>query len=215
MLKALYEQNLYPYINLDKVYKIKAHESARGIRFILKEFNDTSKLKFKHIIKIGNELYENEAVKFNEEESYVDVMFPALDTGIYQSELAIISGDKKLLSGIFEIEYTESLIGGDVSELKKKISSTDIFLKLLEAEKKVKVLLEKTESLTEIIDKNYVHDQIQSSTVWAIQHNLNKYPSVSVVDSGKNEVVGDINYIDKNNLVINFSHAFSGKAFLN
>src|SRR3712207_8684801 len=86
MLKALYEQNLYPYINLDKVYKIKAHESARGIRFILKEFNDTSKLKFKHIIKIGNELYENEAVKFNEEESYVDVMFPALDTGIYRSE---------------------------------------------------------------------------------------------------------------------------------
>lgn len=215
MLKALYEQNLYPYINLDKVYKIKAHESARGIRFILKEFNDTSKLKFKHIIKIENELYENESVKFNEEESYVDVMFPALDTGTYQSELAIISGDKKLLSGIFEIEYTESLISGDISELKKKINSTDIFLKLLEAEKKVKVLLEKTESLTEIIDKNYVHDQIQASNAWVVHHGLNKYPCVSVVDTGENIVYGEVKYTGKNDLIINFSHAFSGKAFLN
>ena len=215
MLKALYEQNLYPYINLDKIYKVKAHESARGIRFFLKEFNDIRKLKFKHVIKIENELYENEEVKFNEEESYVDIMFPALNTGVYQSELAIISGNKKLLSGIFEIEYTESLIGGDVSELKKKVNSTDIYLRLLEAEKKVKDFLEKTEHLTQIVDKNYVHEQIQSSDSWIVQHNLNKYPAVSVVDTGKNEIVGDIKHIDKNSLIINFSHAFSGMAFLN
>lgn len=214
MLKALYERNLYPYINLDKIYKVKAHESARGIRFFLKEFNDIRKLKFKHVIKIENELYENEEVKFNEEESYVDIMFPALNTGVYQSELAIISGNKKLLSGIFEIEYTESLIGGDISEL-KKVNSTDIYLRLLEAEKKVEDFLEKTEHLTKVVDKNYTHEQIQSSDSWIIHHDLNKYPCVSIVDSGDNVVYGEVKYTSKNDLVINFSHAFSGMVFLN
>ena len=44
-----------------------------------------------------------------------------------------------------------------------------------------------------------------------IKHNLNKYPSVIVIDSAGTEVKGDINYIDKNNITINFSADFTGK----
>ena len=61
----------------------------------------------------------------------------------------------------------------------------------------------------------YVHKQDASSDTWNVAHNLNKYPSVTIIDSGDNVVYGDIIYIDKNNLQIKFSAAFGGKAYLN
>lgn len=64
-------------------------------------------------------------------------------------------------------------------------------------------------------DKNFLYTQSVASDTWNIQHNLNKFPAVMVTDSSNNVVVGDINYIDINNIVITFSGAFSGKAYLN
>lgn len=64
-------------------------------------------------------------------------------------------------------------------------------------------------------DKNYIHYQNTASDTWFINHNLNKYPAVNVVDSAGNEVVGDVEYIDVNNLKITFIGAFKGKANLN
>lgn len=62
---------------------------------------------------------------------------------------------------------------------------------------------------------SYVHDQIASSNTWTITHNLNRYPSVTVVDSADNVVVGDIEYKSLNQLVLVFIGSFSGKAYLN
>lgn len=64
-------------------------------------------------------------------------------------------------------------------------------------------------------DKNYVHDQIASSKIWTINHNLNKYPSVMVVNSAGTVALGEITYTSLNQVVITFSAQFSGKAFLN
>ena len=66
-----------------------------------------------------------------------------------------------------------------------------------------------------VYDKNYLFIQNQIADEWFINHNLNKYPSVTVIDSADNEVVGEIEYIDKNNLKIKFASGFSGKATLN
>ena len=64
-------------------------------------------------------------------------------------------------------------------------------------------------------DKHYTFTQVAAASSWNITHNLNKYPSVSIVDSGNNWVVGDIEYINTNELTVNFTAAFSGKAYLN
>ena len=64
-------------------------------------------------------------------------------------------------------------------------------------------------------DKNFVYIQATSSDIWEITHNLNKYPAVTVVDSGGSVVIGEIVYIDKNNVRITFTSAFSGKAYFN
>ena len=65
-------------------------------------------------------------------------------------------------------------------------------------------------------DKNFVFVQGVPSATWAIQHNLGKFPSATVVDTGDTSVLGgQVEYIDNNNLTITFGAAFAGKAFLN
>ena len=65
-------------------------------------------------------------------------------------------------------------------------------------------------------DKNFVFEQGVPSATWTIQHNLGKFPSATVVDTGDTSVLGSqIEYIDNNNLTITFGAAFAGKAFLN
>jgi hypothetical protein len=62
---------------------------------------------------------------------------------------------------------------------------------------------------------NYVHDQAISSTTWTIQHNLNRFVSVMVVDSSDRVVEGAITYVDSNSIQISFNAAFTGQAYLN
>ena len=64
-------------------------------------------------------------------------------------------------------------------------------------------------------DLHYIHDQIASSKTWTVTHGLNKYPSVSVVDSAGSLVMGEVTHINSNQLVLTFNAMFSGKAYLN
>jgi len=64
-------------------------------------------------------------------------------------------------------------------------------------------------------DLTYTHNQSSASNSWSITHNLGKFPSISVVDSGLNVVQGEVIYTDNNSLTINFTASFSGKAYLN
>jgi len=64
-------------------------------------------------------------------------------------------------------------------------------------------------------DAFYTFTQSTASATWNVQHNLEKYPSVTVIDSANDVVYGNTTYIDENNLTINFSAPFSGKAYLN
>jgi hypothetical protein len=64
------------------------------------------------------------------------------------------------------------------------------------------------------ISGNYAHTQSVSSATWTITHNLGYRPAVSVVDSGGNYVIGDVNYVSVNALTISFSAPFGGSAYL-
>ena len=61
----------------------------------------------------------------------------------------------------------------------------------------------------------YTHIQSSAVSTWSINHNLGRYPSVSVVDSAGNKVIGDVEYVDSDNIDITFCASFSGKAYLN
>jgi len=70
-------------------------------------------------------------------------------------------------------------------------------------------------SLAGATDKTFVYTQGTPASSWTIQHNLNKFPSVTAVNANNIQGFGEVCYIDANNLIINFSAGFSGKAYLN
>lgn len=60
----------------------------------------------------------------------------------------------------------------------------------------------------------HVHTQSTAASTWVINHALGGYPAVSVVDSSRTLVFGEITYPSTSQVVVNYSAAFSGYAFL-
>ena len=61
----------------------------------------------------------------------------------------------------------------------------------------------------------YIYTHSETEEVWEISHPLNKYPSVTVVDSADSIVYGNVEYLSRNLLRITFIGGFNGKAYLN
>jgi len=69
-------------------------------------------------------------------------------------------------------------------------------------------------------DITYTHNQSSTSNTWVINHNLHRFPSVTVVDSAETIVQGTVVYNSNKQLTITFfsgggALAFQGKAYLN
>jgi hypothetical protein len=64
-------------------------------------------------------------------------------------------------------------------------------------------------------DKYFKFTQGSASAEWKIVHNLNKNPSITVQDSANENVEGFCEYINANELILKFSAAFGGTAYLN
>jgi len=54
-----------------------------------------------------------------------------------------------------------------------------------------------------------------SGTPPVVTHNLGKFPSITVIDTGNTVVQGEYTYIDNNTVALAFSAPFAGKAYLN
>lgn len=60
----------------------------------------------------------------------------------------------------------------------------------------------------------YTHTQAVASAVWTINHNLNGEPTAVVLDSAGTQCEGTFSYPSKNTMVITFTSAFSGTAYV-
>jgi hypothetical protein len=60
----------------------------------------------------------------------------------------------------------------------------------------------------------YQHSQTTAISTWTVVHNMGYMPSVTVIDSGGNEVEGDIVYNSTSTLTLSFSAEMSGVAYL-
>lgn len=61
----------------------------------------------------------------------------------------------------------------------------------------------------------YIHDQAASSDTWVIEHNLGRYPSVTVVDSAGTQFIVQVEYNSKNKITVYMNGSTTGKAYLN
>ena len=64
-------------------------------------------------------------------------------------------------------------------------------------------------------DKYYYHTQAATAEEWVIEHNLGKFPAVTVVSSAGEEIYCDKRFVSINKVVLNFGTPVSGAAFLN
>jgi hypothetical protein len=60
----------------------------------------------------------------------------------------------------------------------------------------------------------YTHVQASPASVWTVSHNLGVRPTVSLVDTGGNEVQADIVHTSANQLLIRFALPVAGMARL-
>jgi len=61
----------------------------------------------------------------------------------------------------------------------------------------------------------YTFTQSAAASTWIINHNLDRFPSVTTVDSAGSIINGAITYTDSNTITVVFTSATSGKAYLN
>ena len=60
----------------------------------------------------------------------------------------------------------------------------------------------------------YQHNQASATNAWTVNHNLGFRPSVSILDTGGNEIEADVRHTSANQLVIYFAIPLAGVARL-
>ena len=65
------------------------------------------------------------------------------------------------------------------------------------------------------IDANFIHNQVALADTWVIVHDLHKFLSVMIVDSGGTVISTDIHYDSDVQITIHFGSETSGKAYIN
>ena len=115
----------------------------------------------------------------------------------------------------YELDSTQNGTNSDI-----RLIASDSTKSIVKLEAGTNVTLTNTGSnilidVTDMGDKNYVHPQGVASAIWTVQHNLNKFPSCTMVLSTGQQGYGDVTFIDENNLTITFAGAESGKAYIN
>ena len=113
--------------------------------------------------------------------------FRTTDYGIYR-----VQSVNPMANGVLEIVVDLLQSNGSITDGESLVFSSSFTLK----------------------DKTLTTPELNGS-VWNIQHNLNKYPSVTIVDTANTVIYAEITYSDLNNLTITFSSSVTGRAHLN
>ncbi len=116
-------------------------------------------------------------------------------------------------------------LSDEIDGLADEIDALDVRVENVEAEVAHKIDdviggplfdVERDGNTVTINSKTFEFEQGIASDTWVIEHNLNKKPSVNVVDSsGSVQVPNEIIYDTSNKVTVLFLAAFKGKAFLN
>lgn len=67
----------------------------------------------------------------------------------------------------------------------------------------------------DVTDDTYIYEQGIASDTWVINHNLNKFPSITLVDSAGTQFEAKREYNDMNTVTVYLNGASTGKAYLN
>ena len=141
----------------------------------------------------------------------------------------IISNNRPKINTIFEINANPTRVSqleNDLNYQTREQVSESIAAALEPIEEEIAQKVEtidgsplidasRNDNTVTISSKTFVFEQGVSSDTWEIEHNLNKFPSVTLVDTAGTQFQGRVEYIDANNCVVYMNGATKGKAYLN
>lgn len=179
------------YMKINFVFDDSWSELNKLLQLSQKIYNEKERKIEEQIrnINLGNE--NNIIIDFPPNIKFGELSFTILGRITHNVENKIVY-DRKVITTTYSLRITKSFLNQDSLEETKD-----------------------NEVIYKGADKFFIFDQLVSSSEWMIQHNLEKYPSVTILDSAGTNVIGDVVYIDNNNLKIIFSSKMSGKAYLN
>lgn len=168
-----------------------------------KKFSEEISEFEKEVVKIKSIIEEaSESIKFGAKWIY----FIQSDWGIENNDNYYLQIDGK--SVVFDI-YKKCENG------REKIFNCDIFT----TDNGVKITSPEAFEGYAVVAANtigeYVFEINNPQSEWVIEHNLGKYPSVTLVDNDGNIFYGNVQYIDLNTIKVTFKKDVSGKAYLN
>ena len=73
----------------------------------------------------------------------------------------------------------------------------------------------KQDQTVTITSQTYVFEQGIVSDTWVINHDLNKFPTVTVIDTAGTLFDAQVEYTDRNNCIVYINGATKGTAYLN
>ena len=56
--------------------------------------------------------------------------------------------------------------------------------------------------------------QSQPSFLWEVEHNLGRYPQLTILDNDEDVCEAEVSYLDENNLTISFNQQMTGRAYM-
>ena len=104
------------------------------------------------------------------------------------------------------VDYVDSIVSGLNTEINKKvetITGSDL------------IDVQRTDNAVTVTSKTFVFEQGFASSEWVINHNLDKYPSITLVDTAGTIFIGQVVYNDFDNCTVKINGATKGKAYLN
>lgn len=126
--------------------------------------------------------------------------------------LVSVYGQLEEPSGTINNPETDEKI--TITDVVKKVETNAYSLQIKESGFKNDFVIE-TPDDEETDDKFFMYEQRVASNVWVIEHNLNKYPSVTIVDSAGTVIIGQVIYVDSDTIVVTFNIKLTGTVFLN
>ena len=120
---------------------------------------------------------------------------------------------------VFKINSAEAawgIISGDIHNQKDLMALLKDYFSINNVEPKGNVvIIDNGDGTYEIATNTFEFEQGIASDTWVIEHNLNKYPTVVLVDSAGRQFYGEVVYNSKNQVTVLINGATKGKAYLN
>lgn len=139
-----------------------------------------------------------------------DCSFELFATGVTWGNIEGDISNQTDLINLLNEKVDVSQYEHDIGEINEKIDGT---LNNIVGSELIEV--EREDQTVTISSKTFVFEQAIAADEWDIVHNLNKRPSIQLVDSSGREFEAVKDYISNNRVIVRLDSATSGLAYLN